>query len=86
MLLLFLYVILINVPGSFIPHTYTLYILLNQGVAYASNGSVYFNTAAFTKAGHTYGKLMPEQIGNSDLLAEGEGRYRYNTIDVVCLP
>lgn len=47
--------------------------LVNKGIAYESNGSVYFNVAAFEAAGHKYGKLMPEQIGNSELLAEGEG-------------
>ena len=47
--------------------------------AYASNGSVYFDTAAFTAAGFVYGKLMPEQIGNSELLAEGEGSLTVNT-------
>lgn len=47
--------------------------LVEKGIAYESNGSVYFSTEAFGKAGFTYGKLMPEQIGNSELLAEGEG-------------
>ena len=47
--------------------------LIEKGIAYPSNGSVYFNTDAFVRAGHVYGKLMPEQIGNSELLAEGEG-------------
>jgi cysteinyl-tRNA synthetase len=47
--------------------------LESKGFAYCSNGSVYFDTEAFEKAGHTYGKLMPEQIGNAELLAEGEG-------------
>jgi cysteinyl-tRNA synthetase len=47
--------------------------LEEKGFAYKSNGSVYFDTAAFEKAGHKYGKLCPEQIGNSELLAEGEG-------------
>jgi cysteinyl-tRNA synthetase len=47
--------------------------LVDKGIAYESNGSVYFSTEAFGKAGFTYGKLMPEQIGNSELLAEGEG-------------
>ena len=47
--------------------------LESKGFAYCANGSVYFDTEAFEKAGHTYGKLMPEQIGNAELLAEGEG-------------
>ena len=47
--------------------------LIDNNVAYESNGSVYFSTESFQAKGHTYGKLMPEQIGNSELLAEGEG-------------
>jgi len=47
--------------------------LVDKGIAYEANGSVYFNTAAYEKLGHKYGKLMPEQVGNSDLLQEGEG-------------
>ena len=34
--------------------------IMARGCAYASNGSVYFNTEAFVASGHTYGKLMPE--------------------------
>lgn len=52
--------------------------LVERGCAYASNGSVYFDTAAFTAQGGVYGKLMPEQIGNSTLLAEGEGSLTAN--------
>lgn len=48
-------------------------VLVDKGIAYAAGGSVYFSTKDFEAAGHKYGKLMPEQIGNSDLLAEGEG-------------
>jgi cysteinyl-tRNA synthetase len=47
--------------------------LIAKGVAYESNGSVYFSVADFEMAGHKYGKLMPEQIGNAQLLEEGEG-------------
>jgi len=41
-----------------------------------SNGSVYFNVSSFDggREGHRYGKLMPEALGNSELLAEGEGK------------
>eukprot|EP00603_Paraphysomonas_imperforata_P006991 CAMPEP_0114448774 /NCGR_PEP_ID=MMETSP0103-20121206/20511_1 /TAXON_ID=37642 ORGANISM="Paraphysomonas imperforata, Strain PA2" /NCGR_SAMPLE_ID=MMETSP0103 /ASSEMBLY_ACC=CAM_ASM_000201 /LENGTH=637 /DNA_ID=CAMNT_0001620825 /DNA_START=13 /DNA_END=1926 /DNA_ORIENTATION=- len=52
--------------------------LCEKGYAYPSNGSVYFNTRAFEEGGHKYGKLVPEQIGNSELLAEGEGALTAN--------
>lgn len=49
--------------------------LVNKGMAYESNGSVYFDTAAFSaQPDFYYGKLAPEQIGNTELLAEGEGK------------
>ena len=65
---------LVTRVSEFIPEILT-YIqgLMDNGIAYASNGSVYFSTAAFQAAGHIYGKLMPEQVGNSELIAEGEG-------------
>jgi cysteinyl-tRNA synthetase len=47
--------------------------LISKEIAYESNGSVYFSVQSFEAKGHTYGKLVPEQIGNSELLAEGEG-------------
>ena len=36
--------------------------LVANGVAYQANGSVYFSVADFVAKGHTYGKLMPEQV------------------------
>lgn len=48
-------------------------ILQDKGIAYETSSSVYFSVQAFEAQGHTYGKLMPEQIGNVKLLAEGEG-------------
>lgn len=47
--------------------------LVVKGIAYESNGSVYFSTSAFEAQGHTYGKLMPEMVGNEGLISEGEG-------------
>lgn len=52
--------------------------LIDKNIAYESHGSVYFSTTEFQKQGHKYGKLMPEQIGNSELIAEGEGALSSN--------
>lgn len=59
--------------------TYINEMVVDKGVAYESNGSVYFDVAAFTAktgvpgCGGTYGKLEPECIGDLSKLAEGEG-------------
>lgn len=43
--------------------------------SYASNGSVYFDTAKFANSeGHSYGKLVPEAVGDQKALHEGEGK------------
>ena len=49
--------------------------MVTKGVAYESNGSVYFDVAAFTSQDHqgVYGKLEPECIGDLSKLSEGEG-------------
>lgn len=42
--------------------------------SYASNGSVYFDTAKFAASEkHSYGKLVPEAVGDQKALQEGEG-------------
>jgi cysteinyl-tRNA synthetase len=49
--------------------------IVDKGLAYESNGSVYFNVDAFSnQEGMNYCKLSPEQINNAELLAEGEGK------------
>eukprot|EP00798_Chlamydomonas_sp_ICE-L_P006478 gene6478-biopygen1653 len=46
-----------------------------NGMAYESNGSVYFDTTNFRACGHTYGKLKPWAVGSSALAAEGESNF-----------
>lgn len=49
--------------------------IITKGLAYESNGSVYFAVEAFSSSAiHQYCKLCPEQIHNAELLAEGEGK------------
>ena len=48
--------------------------LVNKGFAYEMNGSVYFDIQNYQNKDFKYGKLVPEQIGNSELLQEGEGK------------
>lgn len=48
--------------------------IIDNGFGYESNGSVYFDTPTFDQSeGHFYAKLVPESVGDSKALAEGEG-------------
>lgn len=45
-----------------------------NGLAYESNGSVYFDVNGFdSREGHHYAKLVPEAYGDAKSLQDGEG-------------
>lgn len=46
-----------------------------NGMAYESNGSVYFDTTKFRDAGHTYGKNNPAAVGCAAIASESEANF-----------
>ncbi|XP_004852181.2 cysteine--tRNA ligase, cytoplasmic isoform X1 [Heterocephalus glaber] len=54
--------------------------IVDNGYGYASNGSVYFDTVKFAASEkHSYGKLVPEAVGDQKALQEGEGDLSIST-------
>jgi cysteinyl-tRNA synthetase len=49
--------------------------IIANGFAYEADGSVYFDTKAFTEAKHVYGKLEPWATEDLEKAAEGEGEW-----------
>ncbi|RYP34312.1 hypothetical protein DL767_004306 [Monosporascus sp. MG133] len=47
--------------------------IVDKGFAYEAEGSVYFDIAAFERAGNTYARLRPESRNDKSLQEEGEG-------------
>ena len=47
--------------------------IVQKGLAYVSNGSVYLSIDEFKKAGHSYRKLKPGKDTTADEMAESEG-------------
>lgn len=47
--------------------------IVQKGFAYEADGSIYFDIAAFEKAGNTYAHLKPENKNDKALQEEGEG-------------
>ena len=47
--------------------------IVDKGFAYESEGSVYFDIAAFEKAGNPYARLRPDSRNDKSLQEEGEG-------------
>lgn len=54
--------------------------IIERGLAYQANGSVYFDVAKFASTeNHQYAKLVPEAYGDANALQEGEGDLSVST-------
>lgn len=52
--------------------------IVDKGFAYESEGSIYFDIAAFEKGGNTYARLRPDSRNDKSLQEEGEGALSKN--------
>uniref|UniRef100_A0A0B6Y7U9 Cysteine--tRNA ligase, cytoplasmic n=1 Tax=Arion vulgaris TaxID=1028688 RepID=A0A0B6Y7U9_9EUPU len=61
--------------SEYVPEVVTyIQTIIQNGYAYESSGSVYFDTKAFDSSpNHFYAKMVPEAFGDKKALSEGEG-------------
>jgi len=59
--------------------------IINNGCAYESNGSVYFNTNNFKGKGYDYRKLKPGVDTTPEEMAEGEGALAAGDSEKICI-